>query len=68
MMMLKPRFTIHRLIEKLKQLDIIMLDNDNVTKDHINKQDLHLNGRGTGRIAMNILSLMKHLQQQIQSI
>ena len=39
----------------------MMMKNDNVTDMHIGKRDLHLNGRGTGRITMNILSLMKHL-------
>ena len=53
--------TIHRLTEKLNQLDIMILDNGNITYDHISKRGLHLTGRGTGRIAMNILSMMKRL-------
>ena len=54
----KASLTIHRLTEKLHQLDIM---NGNITYDHISKRGLHLTGRGTGRIAMNILSLMKRL-------
>ena len=41
--------------EKLHKLDIMILDNGNITYDHISKRGLHLTGRDTGRIAMNIL-------------
>ena len=36
----------------------MILDNGNITYDHISKRGLHLTGRGTGRIAMNILFLI----------
>ena len=57
----KASFTTQHLVTKLKELNITMLDNGNVNDSHLRKKGLHLNSRGTARIAMNIISLMKCL-------
>ena len=44
---------------KLRELNIPCIENDNINRDHIGKRGLHLNGRGTGRLAMNFISFIR---------
>ena len=46
---------------KLKKMDYELLDNSNINAFHLGEKGLHLNRRGTGKIASNIISLMKRL-------
>ena len=57
----KASLTVRHLIDKVKMLDCKILDNSNINYDHLGNKGLHLNGRGTGRLAMNIISLMRQL-------
>ena len=57
----KTSFTIKNLIDKLCQLNIKQIFNGNITTDHISKKGLHLNARGTGRLALNIITHIRHL-------
>ena len=54
-------FTLRRLGDLLDRSGIKLLDNSNIEGKHIGQRGLHLNGRGTGRLAMNIISLIKKL-------
>ena len=57
----KANLTIRRLIGQLGNLDIRVLDHTNINVDHLGKKGLHLNGRGTGRMAMNFISMFRQL-------
>ena len=52
---------VSKLITKLDQLRLPLMVNRNVIRKHIGKKGLHLNGYGTARCAMNIISLIKGL-------
>ena len=57
----KASLTVTHLIDKLNLLDIDLIDNSNILREHLGNKGLHLNGRGAGRLAMNIISLIKQL-------
>ena len=57
----KASFTIKNLIEKLRNLNIKQICNGNINTDHICKKGLHLNVKGTGRLALNIITCIRHL-------
>ena len=57
----KANFTIKHLSDKLRNLNIKLLPNRNITNDHLSKRGLHLNERGTGRLALNIITCIRHL-------
>ena len=54
-------YTIHHLRNKMKDLNFKIIQNDNIDANCIGKIGLHPNGKGTGRLAMNYISLMKRL-------
>ena len=51
----KAASTIHELIPLFNNLDLFIMDNSNIGEDQLGKKVLHLNTRGTSRLAMNIL-------------
>ena len=53
--------TLIQYVNKLSQLNIPFLDNGNIKEEHIGRKGLHLNRRGTGRLALNIMSLIRQL-------
>ena len=57
----KANYTIKHLSDKLRNLNIKLLPNRNITNDHLSKRGLHLNERGTGRLALNIITYIRHL-------
>ena len=44
---------------KLLHLGAGIAGNDNIMKDHISLRGLHLNGKGTIRLAMNLINVLK---------
>ena len=50
----KSCLTISKLNELLERLDIPILKNRNITVDHLESKDLHLNPHGIARFAMNL--------------
>ena len=56
----KAKLTILHLRRKLKNLEIPIILNDNIYDDCIGKRGLHLNEKGSGRLAMNFMS---HIRQ-----
>ena len=56
----KAKITIHHLRNKLSGLNIDYIANDNIHSVHIGQKGLHLNGKGSGRLAMNYLSHIRH--------
>ena len=48
-------------VYELCQLNVHVLDNSNIHEEHRGKNGLHLNRRGTGRLALNIMSLISQL-------
>ena len=57
----KVNLTIRRLIDKLEKLDIPLLNHNNINVEHLERKCIHLNGRGTGRMAMNFISMFRQL-------
>ena len=39
------------------------MDNTNIHDKHLGKKTLHLNGRGTGKLPLNIMSLMRQVNR-----
>ena len=56
----EANFTLRKLDAKLKSTRNIIM-NDNIDKSCIGKKGLHLNAKGSGRLALNYISLMRHL-------
>ena len=46
---------------KIKKLNYKFLDNSNLTFSHLGQKGLHLSNHGTKKMALNIISLIKHL-------
>ena len=59
---IKQKLTVRHLKDKINLFHIKISDKSNIIYDLGNK-GLHLNGRNTGRLAMNIISLIKQLHQ-----
>ena len=57
----KACLTIHKVIEHLSQLKIDTMCNKNINSDHIGRKGLHLNTKGTVRLAMNLISTIHRL-------
>ena len=57
----KANLTLRNFTNKLKSLNIDVIINDNVDVTCLGKAGLHLNPKGSGRLAMNFLSLMRRL-------
>ena len=55
----KARLTILHLRRKLNNLQIPLILNDNIRDVDIGKKGLHLNERGSGRLAVNFMSYMR---------
>ena len=59
----KAGITILRIRQKLSNLNIDVIINENISNEHLGKKGLHLNSRGSGRLVMNYLShIHKHQQ------
>ena len=56
----KANSTLRQVDQKLKSMRNIIM-NDNVDKSCVGKRGLHLNARGSGRLATNYISLMRRL-------
>ena len=50
------RITFHQLRKNISDLNIKFILNDNINVIHLGQKGLHLNGKGSGRLAMNYLS------------
>ena len=46
---------------RLKRSGNKIINNENISVDHLGKKGLHLTGRGTGRLAMNMIAYMQRL-------
>ena len=55
----KANVTLRNLRNNLLDLNIPVISNSNITDMHIGKKGLHLNERGSGRLAANYLSYMR---------
>ena len=56
----KAGFTLYQLVRKMKTLENVIV-NDNIDASCLGKAGLHLNRGGSGRLAINYLSLMQRL-------
>ena len=57
----KAQMKINNLNSKLSNLNILCMSNSNVKGGHLGWEGLHLNDRGNGRIALNIMNLIREL-------
>ena len=58
---IEAKKTLIKLRENLSILNINVIENDNIKEEHLGKGGLHLNAKGSGRLAMNYISYMQHL-------
>ena len=56
----KANLTLHHLVMKMKHLTNIIV-HDNVDRSCLGKKGTYLNPKGSGRLAINLLSLMRRL-------
>ena len=57
----KANYAMEELRSKLRELNMPCIENSNINSDHLGKRGLHLNGKGSGRLAMNFISFVRHL-------
>ena len=57
----KASSTISHLIDELNSLNIDIPNNSNIICEMLEAKGLHLNGKRTGRSALNIISLIRKL-------
>ena len=53
---------VEEVISKMFLLDTPLVNNSNIGEDELGKRGLHLNGRGTGKLAVNFINILKSLQ------
>ena len=52
----KANYTINKVNTMLRELNLVLVDNDNIEDMHLGSKGLHLNRRGIGRFALNLIS------------
>ena len=57
----KAGFTISKLNDLLEEMDIPVVKNRNITADHLESKDLHLNPHGIATFAMNLKASIRKL-------
>ena len=57
----KANTALRELANKLKVSSFDIVDNGNISSEGIGKKGLHLNEKGSGRLALNYINLMKRL-------
>lgn len=57
----KANLTVINLTSLIRNSSLDMLDNSNIHCEHLGKKGLHLNGQGTGRLAINTINLIRKL-------
>ena len=54
----KAQLTVRMTNENLAKRDLEIIDNSNITRTHLGKKGLHMNPKGTGRLAINIIKFL----------
>ena len=57
----EANYALEELRAKLREIDIPCIENSNINNEHLGKRGLHLNGKETGRLAMNFISFVRQL-------
>ena len=57
----KAQLTVTKVNELLSKMNIPIIDNNNITRDHLGKKGLHLNPRGIGKLAVNFVKSLRNL-------
>ena len=60
----KVTLPVKRLKEHLSSLKVDIVENSNIGKKSLRKKGLHLNPRGSGKLATKVMKKIKSLQQQ----
>ena len=58
------RLKISNFNKHLNSLKIDTIDNDNISSEHLNGSDLHLNRHGKGKLAMNLIEKLRELRRR----
>ena len=61
----KASLTIKHIISKMKFTMVDRFLNDNVSFDCLGRKGLHLNSKGVGRLAVNLLSRMRRFSSNL---
>ena len=59
----KKLVQVKEMIKKVEGLSII--ENDNITKDHLSVEGLHLKPTGTTQLARNMIAFMQNIEQDV---
>ena len=58
----KAQLTVKMTNEKLANSDeLSIMDNNNITQEHLGEKGLHVNTHGTGKLAINLIKMLKCL-------
>ena len=57
----KANYALRDLTSKMKASSFNIIDNSNVVSEGVGKKGLHLNDKGSGRLALNFINLMKRV-------
>ena len=57
----KANMILSKVSENLKKSSANLVENDNINAMGIGKRGLHLNEKGSGRLALNFINLMKRV-------
>ena len=57
----------NHLINKIKHMKVKYMLNDNISDNGLEPKGLHLNPRGTGRLGVNLISLIQKLYQLLET-
>ena len=57
----KAQLTVKETNEKLVNSEVSVIDNNNITREHLGKKGLHMNTHGTGKLAINMIKMLKRL-------
>ena len=57
----KAQLTVRMTNENLAKRGVKVIDNNNISRHHLGKKGLHMNPKGTARLAMNFLKVLKSI-------
>ena len=58
---------INNYLKDLLPAECVLIDNNNISLSHLNKSGLHLNRRGSGAFARNLISHIRNLDESLSS-
>ena len=57
----KAQLTVKMTNQNMASRGLCILDNGNISRSHLGRKGLHMNPRGTGRLALNMIKALRSL-------